>query len=83
MSEMMNEGTELDAINKAAKNRATLRRRCAVHHTAIVVFYAAIAAAACWGLNYIGFISDTFFAILVSGCAMGAAFLAGVVWGAA
>ncbi|MBR7179432.1 MAG: hypothetical protein IKD27_07960 [Oscillospiraceae bacterium] len=81
MSEMMNDG--LNAINEQAKKQATLRRKCAIWHTAIVVFKAAVAAVVCWGLCSIGFISNTFYTILLCGCFMAAAFLAGVVWGAA
>lgn len=81
MSEMMNDG--LNDLNECARKHAGLRRRCAIHHIAIVVFKAAVAAAICWGLCSIGFISNTFYTILLCGCFMAAAFLAGVVWGAA
>lgn len=81
MSEMMNDG--LNAINEQAKKQATLRRKCAIWHAAIIVFKAAVAAAVCWWLCSIGFISNTFYTILLCGCFMAAAFLAGVVWGAA
>lgn len=81
MSEMMNDG--LNDLNEQTKKQAKIRRKCAIWHSAIVVFKAAVAAAVCWGLCSIGFISNTFFAILLCGCFMAAAFLAGVVWGAA
>ena len=80
MPEMMNDG--LKDLNEQARKQAVLRRRCAIHHTAIVVFKAAVVAAVCCGLFHIGFISNTFYTILLCGCFLVAAFLAGVVWGA-
>lgn len=80
MSKMMNDG--LNAINEQAKKQGTLRCRCAVFHTAKELGKTALAVAACWGLNRIGFISDLFFHILACGFALWAAFKAGVVWGA-
>lgn len=80
MSEIMNDG--LKDLNKQTQKQAVLRRKCAIWHIAIVVFKAAVAAAVCYGLFHIGFISNTFYTILLCGCFMAAAFLAGVVWGA-
>ena len=81
MPEMMNDG--LDAINEQTKKRANSRRKCAAVHTAKELGKTALAVAACWGLNRIGFISDLFFHILACGFALWAAFKAGVIWGVA
>lgn len=77
---MLNE--ELDPINKKVAEQAALRRKCAIVHIAKELGKTALAAAVCWGLNHIGFISDLFFHILACGFALWAAFKAGVVWGA-
>lgn len=79
MPEMMNDG--LDAINEQTKKHANFRRKCAIVHTSKELGKTAIALAACWGLNRIGFISDLFFHILACGFALWAAFKAGVIWG--
>ena len=79
MPEMMNDG--LDAINEQTKKHAMIRRRCVIVHTAKELGKTALAVAACWGLNRIGFISDLFFHILACGFALWAAFKAGVIWG--
>lgn len=71
---------EFEYLHEQGRAQARERRKGKVQQTVRLLGYAATAAAACWGLNGIGFISDTFFCILAEGIALWGAYQLGGLW---